>query len=469
MRGVTAMGTLILARVLTPADFGVYAVLALVSTVLASVSDFGIAASLVQQRDEPTGRELSTAWILQQLAWIPFVAGIWFVSILAPAVLGQQDDAFLWQVRIVSLSIALTMLRSLPSAMLVRELRFGAIAAIEVSMHVCFYVVAVAMALRGAGVWSFVVAIVAQTATGAVLANVAWPHWPGARLDKRIAARQVRFGAPFQIGNVVTLGNDAVVPVFGGWAGGLSAVGYMQFSLRISQLAASIDEIVSRVAFPAFSRLQHDRAEAAATLRDVIAIVGFVTACVQIWIVSVASGLVPFLFGPQWLPAAPALQLFCLSSLAVVPARVTRSFVLGQGRSGRALSVNLAGSVVLWVVFPVLVLVAGVSGAGLAYLIAGVASLWLFGRAAELGSRFPWRALTGGYAVAAAAGSTSFATISLVGGIPGLIASLLVYGGSLACLVYLLRPSALLSAWERFASTRASSRRIAAQGTPLAR
>ena len=78
MRGVTAAGTVVLARILVPADFGVYAVLVLVQNVLMFFADFGLGPSLVQQESDPTRQEMATAWLMQQLVWI--VVAAWLVA-----------------------------------------------------------------------------------------------------------------------------------------------------------------------------------------------------------------------------------------------------------------------------------------------------------------------------------------------------------------------------------------------------
>ena len=74
MRGITAVGTVVLARILVPADFGVYAVLVLVQQVLMYFADFGVAPSLIQQPDDPTREELAT---LKDLG-VPYGQGFLF-------------------------------------------------------------------------------------------------------------------------------------------------------------------------------------------------------------------------------------------------------------------------------------------------------------------------------------------------------------------------------------------------------
>jgi O-antigen/teichoic acid export membrane protein len=470
MRVVTVGGTIILARVLSPAVFGSYSIIALVSLILASVADFGIGASLVQQPDPPTRPQLATAWVLQQAVWIPFVVAVWAVTLVGARSFPANDE-FLWQLRVGCLSVAFTMLRALPSAMLVRVMRFRAIAFIEVSMHFLFYGSAISLALLGAGVWSFVIALTIQTAGGAILANLVWAHWPGFHFDVRVAKQQLRFGGPFQVANVVTVGNDAVVQVFGGLTGGLAAIGYLQFSLRISQLAASIDEIVGRVTFPAFSRLQHDNSATVDALRDAVLLVGFVVAATQLWLASAAPLVVPIVFGDQWHAAIPALQFFCLASLASVPSRVLRSLVFGQGRSTRGLFVSFAGATALWVAFPILVIRLDLAGGGIAYVVAAVLVLLMYVRSVPIAAAFPWRELFQIYGAGGIAAVGSAWSSAAVGGPGGIVLSAIVFGTIYLIAIRLVGPppvvSALSAAWavlrRAIATTSRSSSRTVRQ------
>ena len=80
MRGVTALGTVVLARLLSPSDFGVFAILVFWMSLLLQFGDVGFSASLIQQDHEPTPDEIGTAWVIQQALWIPIVAAVWLIA-----------------------------------------------------------------------------------------------------------------------------------------------------------------------------------------------------------------------------------------------------------------------------------------------------------------------------------------------------------------------------------------------------
>ena len=454
MRGITAVGTVVLARILVPADFGVYAVLVLVQQVLMYFADFGVAPSLIQQPDDPTREELATAWAIQQSMWIVCGVAIWVAAPVVERLLPSLGADFGWQLRLISLSIAFTMLRSLPSALLVRVLRFREVATIELASHIAFWATAVTLAVLGAGVWSFAFALTFQSATGAGLANLICRYWPGLHFERSIARRLLGFGIAYQASNIVTTLRDGVVPLFGGFAGSLAAIGYLQFGLRVSQLTSSVDEIVARVAFPAFSRIKGDAERTARVLSDVVTLVGLIVGAPQAWIVATAPILVPVVFGDQWTPAVPALQLMCIGILSMVPSRVAGSVVFGQGRPRAGLLVSVASVGLLFALFPPLLIAFGLTGGGLAYAIAGFVGLALQARAVRPVVPFPWRKLARVYILSGLSGLASWPVVTLIGGIVGLVASAGLFVAVYLTLLWIVARDDVIRSWHLIGADR---------------
>lgn len=192
-RGITLGSLIVLARVVSPTEFGTFAVIAIVVTAATWVGDLGISGALVQQRSDPSKPEMAAAWTAQQLIAASITTGLW---ILAPLIsnlagLGAEGRD---QIRVMSLGVVLTGLARLPFAMLTRVLRFSALARLEVLQVAANYLAATPLAISGLGVWSLVLGSVAQAAVAALLSNVAWRSWPGATRDLRPTRRMLAFG-----------------------------------------------------------------------------------------------------------------------------------------------------------------------------------------------------------------------------------------------------------------------------------
>ena len=419
LRAITLVGTIALARLLTPSDFGAFAVISVIVTFLSLLGDFGTSAALIQQDQDPTALELSTAFVTQIVIWGVIAVVIWLVAGALPSLIPSISEEATGIARLLVASLLLGALRAVPSVMLSRVLRFGPLALVEIGQQIVYFGLAVALAAGGYGIWSFAIAAVAQSLFATVVINAAYGHWLGLRFDWPTARRLWGFGIAFQAGNALVWARDAVVPVLGGLAGGLDAIGYLGFAWRNGQLVTAVEQIVQRVAFPAFSRLQRDPVSQAAMTRSSVELVVLAVATIQGWIIATAPILVPIIFTAQWTPAVVALQIVCLGSMATGPTYVLRSLVYARGDSRRALVRSALALIVLLVSFPILAIASGLEGAAVAFALSAYAGLGLFMWETRTSVGFPWASVARILVVIVAAsvigGAIALAAPTLIG------------------------------------------------------
>jgi O-antigen/teichoic acid export membrane protein len=442
LRILTFLGTLALARILAPSDFGVFAIVSFVVSVWAMLGDFGLGAALVQQREEPSARQLATAWTAQQAIALTAMAAIWLTApALTALVPGLPGDAP-WMLRVLSLGLLLSSLRTLPTVMMERELRFGPLAAAEIAQQAAYYAVAIGLAVAGWGAWSFVLAGVAQLGTGALVVNLVWRRRPTLALDRDCLGRLLAFGFDFQLSVILATLRDSPLPAMAGLVLGTASAGFLQFASRIGLTVASVDEIVARIAFPALSRLQgraddQARALGAATMLTALFMVPF-----QCLLAALAPILVPLVFGDRWQPAVLPLQLICVGTLFRFPARYVRQTVFAEGDSRRGLWIAVACLVLAIVPVAPGLVIGGLAGVGLGFLVGAllglVATAWLARRYVRLDWR-PFGRLVG---IGLAAGGLALtAAQTLSDGLPagvygetaglglGTVVFLMIFGG----------------------------------------
>ena len=192
---VIAAGGIALARLLTPAEFGLYAIFSFVIGLGVTLSDLGLGAALVQRRDLDPSVTLGTT----------FTLNLALASVLALGVVGLAPVVARWldpaadvaaPLRCLALLIVLASLRMPAAVLLERRLAYLPLAIAETVDTVVFYTLAVAAALAGAGLWSFVLgALVARLANVAIV-------WSAAPARLRLAWRPrelapvLRFGLP---------------------------------------------------------------------------------------------------------------------------------------------------------------------------------------------------------------------------------------------------------------------------------
>ena len=443
VRAITLLGTIALARLLTPAEFGAFAVVTVIVGFLAILGDLGMSAAIIQQEHEPTELELSTAFVTQVAIWTLVGVTIWLVAGALPTVWPGLPAEVTGIARVLAIGLFLGGLRAIPTVMLSRVLRFGPLALVEIGQQIVYFGGAVILAAAGYGIWSFALAALAQSVFATVVINLAWGHWFGVRFDWPIARRLWGFGLAFQAGNALAWARDAVVPALGGLAGGLDAIGYLGFAWRNGQLVTAVEQIVQRVAFPAFSRLQGDPGRRATIASASIEMVALAVATIQGWIIVTAPVLVPTVFTDRWAPAIVPLQIVCLGSLATGPTFILRALVYARGDSLRALFLSALSLMVLVVMFPLLATRAGLAGAALAFSITAYVGLALFIWETRTMVTFPWRAIARILLIVAAASLLGGLVVLAEPSLAGLLVSGLLYLAIVAGLVWVVdRPLA---------------------------
>jgi O-antigen/teichoic acid export membrane protein len=448
IRILALIGTAILARILLPEDFGTFAVVTLLINLVGPLADFGLGPALIQQRERPTQRQMSTVFFLQVGFAIVLMVIIWVTAPLILVVAPGLPPDIDWMIRFASLILPMIAVRGLPGAMMARVLRFGPLAAIEVAQVLVYYIVAIVLALNGFGAWSFVAALVANTLTGAVLTQLAWHGRVTFEFDRQDARRIIGFGVPFQATGLLVSAREAMVPLFGWLAGGLSAIGYLNFGFRLGRLAGSVDEVIGRVSFPAFSRLQGDDARLNRALTWTLETMALMLTILLAWAIAVAPTLIPFVFTDRWTPAVEVFQLVALSTFALAPGNFVRglAFAAGQGRQMFLWSAATIG--LLAVMFPAFLIFFGIAGGALAFLIYAIVQLVCYVYAARSAGKFPWLRLTRIYGLALTSAAASALVNAAIGGFLGLVVSGIAFAILFGVLLVLFERDQLRRAWR---------------------
>jgi O-antigen/teichoic acid export membrane protein len=392
VKGVAIVGGVVLARILTPEIFGTYAIVVFVVTTFSLVGDMGLGAALIQQPSEPTDHNYRVVFTIQLVVFGSASAAILVIGPWIAAGFGISPDGILLM-RLLAIGLMVSALRTLPAVRLERHLEFGRLVLAEAAQAIVFQVVAVAAALSGLGVVSFGIAAVAGTAAATVLVNVVAPWRPGLAWDWNDARGFLRFGLPYQAIGVVSFIKDAVNPLFIGVIAGVAAVGFINWATVIIGYPLLISTILTRLYFPAFSRLRSRPQMASAFGGAVIR-----------WSVFIAVGLtVPFLpaagfwttlvFGSQWLPAVPLLYLQSIAIPFAAAAAVGLGILNATGRSGIALGFASVWMGATWLFTIPAVLTVGWVGFGVANAIVTLTTAPFFYRMVERG--MPVKSMSG--------------------------------------------------------------------------
>ena len=344
---VTAAGGILLARLLTPEIFGLYAILAFAIGVGVTLSDLGLGAALVQRRDLDPRATLGTAFALSLgLAAALALA----IAALAPFLarwLAATTDVTA-PLRCLALLVLLASLRMPAAVLLERRLAYLPLTIAETAETIVFFAVAVAAAAAGAGLWSFVWgALLARSAHVGVLWAATRPM-PRPGWSWREFAPALKFGALFQGSALVILARDAALPtVVAAWSG-VGAVGLLNWAATLAFLPLQIITIAGKVLFPSLSRLQGDAPRFAEATGRALNRVATVLYPAALLLLAGADPTVRLVYGEAWLAAIPAVRLFSVAALLGGTSTVLVHALYGLGRADLVFRLNLLWAALVW-------------------------------------------------------------------------------------------------------------------------
>lgn len=364
--GGLALG-MVLARLLTPEDFGLYAIALSAMYFVMHVNDVGLIAATVQWR----GRlhEMAPTATTLALAFSVTVYGLFWV--LAPAfasLAGSPDAAPV--VRLLTMVILVDGVTAVRAGSLLRTFQQHRITIANFLGLLVTAGVAISLAVHGVGALSFAGGQVAgAVVTGGIVLWSAHMPWRFG-FDRAIARRLMHFGLPLAL----ALGVEAVLLnvdyVLVGRIAGATALGFYLLAFNISSWAPGVIGTAIRwVSIPSFSRLSEEDGALApavhssiATLVTSVLPIGFLTA-------ALATGLIDLLYGTTWAPSAPVLRFLIVLGVVRMVTQLVLDVLAGAGATRAALWVNLGWVTVL---VPALVIgtrVDGIRGTALAHAL----------------------------------------------------------------------------------------------------
>ncbi len=346
-------GTVALARLLRPEDFGIFAIVQFVVAFFAFFGEAGLGAALIQQHGLPSQRRLSSVFSLQLLLSAGVVILVGLSADLVTRAWPSLPAAAPWLLRALAFSLLLTGVRVVPSILMEREMQFGRLSVIEVVQTILYYAAGVTLAWFGAGVWALAAAVLVQSATGAAGSFLAHPWKPDAVLDFDEIRSIIRFGLTYQVKHVVGFVNGAVVPAYAGIVLGSRAVGFIEWAQGTAFFPLKLVEVMTRITFPLFSRIHRDRELFARTLERVVLLCAMATLFMVGLFLGIGPGVTRVVFSAQWLPGLPLLYVYALAIGIGFLSPLVGAALDAMGRTSVFAWLVLGWTAVNWVAVPI--------------------------------------------------------------------------------------------------------------------
>ena len=367
LRQLTRLAVIVvLARELTPAEYGLAGMVLVFSTLVLVFADLALGAALVQ-RDKLTEQDRSTVF------WASAGAGLCF-TILAYAGAGVVAGFFdapdvkpLLQA--FSLTFVLTSLGTIQFALLTRELAFRQLELRAMAASMIGAVTGITLAVNGAGAWAIIGQQLAIAGVSTTLLWITCPWHPRLMFSwtrlrdlggfgLRVFGTRVVFYLERNVDTVL------VARFLGPAATGLYTLSYNVMLVPLEQIGGPMAEVL----FPAFSKMQDDLARLRAAWLRAVRVLAAIVAPAMALLIALAPDIIPVVFGEKWKSAVPIVQLLAFVGLQQSLMRFNSSVLQAVGRADFLLRYALISATVCISGFAV-GLHWGVTGVAVSYTI----------------------------------------------------------------------------------------------------
>ncbi|MBI3999242.1 MAG: lipopolysaccharide biosynthesis protein [Candidatus Omnitrophica bacterium] len=303
----------VLARILEPSVFGLFALAFVAIDGLSLFKTFGIDAKVIQQKTITDLDKNTAFWMVQATGVIVFVLCLSSAP-FAGRFFNNGDVTSVIQA--LGIIFVVNGFGKVPSALLTREMRFRLISVIQLIAGIVNSVCAVVFALMWPTVWSLVLAYLIKT----ILTDVLSWYFSKFRLrfefDKTAAKEFIRFGSSLMGGGFIRYITDNLSNITVGKMLGTTLVGYLALANNIASfINTHFTLLMLRVLLPTYSVLQDDKEELKRVFFKILKFVSALTVPFCIALIILARDLVLILYGEKWLVIVPIVQIAACSQL----------------------------------------------------------------------------------------------------------------------------------------------------------
>ncbi|MFB9909146.1 oligosaccharide flippase family protein [Allokutzneria oryzae] len=326
--GTFAMG-IVLARLLAPEEFGLYATALVVQGLLLTFNDLGAAASVVR-RSGDVRPLLPTAWTMSVLGGIVAFGAC---AVSAPALSSALGSPHATEiVRFLAINVLLDGFAAVPGAMLTRELAQARRLVADLAGSVLNLALTGTLAFLGHGAWSLAIGHVSGTALVVVLLVALSGQWPRFGFSKEHFAEVGGYGASVVASSILVMLAQSVPQVVTGSVLGATALGFFYLANNVANWPVSIvSTTVERVALATFSRAREHGSDLDRAAAGVIGLVGVAVMPGGVALALLAEPIVDVVYGAQWGPAAMVLAGLAVAAVGRVFADLAFHLLLAVG------------------------------------------------------------------------------------------------------------------------------------------
>lgn len=367
-KGLALVQVMILARLLTPSDFGLMAMSSAVLLVLFTLSELGLDSAIIARRDVHAD-DLAVAWTLSCARAGVLASGLWCsADVVAGAMHTPELAVFL---KVHALSCFFQGAQSPAMALLLRRLELKQRVRMDLIRRTVEMTVTIGLALWLQSVWALLCGQLVGFAFGCMVSYVVAPFRPRWVLAGPSLHYFLHFGKWVNVTTVLTVAVMSGGEFLVGRVLGADALGLYQIALAIPLLlGVRATVMIGQVSLPTYAMLQADRPGVIKAFVFQMKVVGLLLLPASMILAVFAPVLVAVLFGPRWTDAVEPLRILSVYAICAGLTGTMAAVQYGLNRSDLPMRVALAQSVVYAMVIAPMITEFGLVGAAGALVLA---------------------------------------------------------------------------------------------------
>ena len=330
-QGVSFIIGLVLARLLSPEEYGLIGIVMIFVTVLNSVVDCGFSTAVIRKQDA-NDDDYNTMFYTNMLFSIILYACL---AISSPLIAGFFEREELIQlVPAMGLTIIINALSLTQQTILTKRIDFKTKTKASLLSSVISGIVGVICAYCGLGVWSLVIQMLLQKALYTVILWILNKWWPSFRFSWNSFHYMWGFGWKLLLSGLLdNIWQQIYQLVVGKFYNPTTLGQYTRARHYAALFSSNLTTVVQRVSYPALAGIQDDQERMVAAYRKVIKVTMFVTAICMLFLGAISEPLIVCLIGEKWLEASTYLPLICISMSLYPLHAINLNMLQVQGRS----------------------------------------------------------------------------------------------------------------------------------------
>ena len=304
---------IVLARILSPADFGIVASCLIFTEIGSTLVGSSFASGLIQKK-ELLKQDISTGFILQFITSV--VVALLVIGLSPLASLAMKEQLVTPVLSLLSLNFIILNFCVIPTVIARRNLNFRLITKAEVAEIIANGVIASGLAIGGFGVWSLVLGRLSGRIVYSFVLILATKWRPTIHFDKSSASYLWKICVKFAVKEILDDTARNIDYFLVGWRLGMTPLGFYSRAYNLMTLPiTNLSKSLSKVLFPAFSLIQSEESRIVRGMLKSNCAIAIATFPLLMGLMLVAPTFIPFVYGAKWMPTVQPLQILCFAGL----------------------------------------------------------------------------------------------------------------------------------------------------------